>query len=560
MLDVIKEYLVGLGFSTDLGSFNQAKGKLDEMNKSVTSFATTTVKQLSTASAAYASFIVAANVGIAKFISGMAKADLENEKFARKMWMNKEAAVAYKDSLSALGANIEDLYLSPELMQRYQQLRQQAGQMNAPAEYGNQMKQIRDITFEFQRMKLEATAAMRWIAYYLFKYLEKPINNLKKSLKTLNDNITKTMPQWTQKVAQVLSWFVRLGEAAIFGFGKVKDLLDSLSPATKTAGAAIAGFLGLLSMGPIGWLIVGLTTLLLLLDDYKTYQEGGKSLFGDSWEKLDQFMNKLNNNGILKDFQTSLNGISESIGKIFGRAKELGDKVLTFLGFKDFTDFLNQVGIKAFEELENALAGIAGALKTIDGILSGDTDKIKEGLEDIFDSVYDSTITETSDQSMTSAIANALQGNKKESRDKTLDTIFGKISETLFPGLKQIKLITQLIEPVKNLIDSLFPHADGGIFTTPHIGLVAEGGYGETIIPHDPSKRQNALNLLGQTAGILGAPMSNTSNTSTVNYYNFNNTPNYNIYGTEPNATARSIDRNNTSWNVLTRNFRGAVN
>lgn len=45
-------------------------------------------------------------------------------------------------------------------------------------------------------------------------------------------------------------------------------------------------------------------------------------------------------------------------------------------------------------------------------------------------------------------------------------------------------------------------HANGGIFSTPHIGMVAEAGYDEAIIPIDGSP--NAYNLLGQTAQMLG--------------------------------------------------------
>lgn len=553
MLDVIKEYLVGLGFSTDMNSFNQAQKSVDDLGKKINSFASTSTKQFVTAGSAVTSFLVAANVGIAKFVTGIAKADLENEKFARRMWMNKDAAVAYKDSLSALGANLQDLYLSPELLQRYSQLRQQAGQMTAPKEYSQQMKEIRDVVFEFQRMKLEATYAMRWVGYYLFKYLEKPIGNIRKSLKSLNDNITKTMPQWTQKIAQGLSWIVRLGESAVWGITNLVKMINSLSPATKTAGFAIAGFLGLLNMGPIGWMIAGLTSLLLLMDDYKTYQEGGKSLFGDTWKNIDELMNSFKETGVIEKFKDSLDGISKSLGNILEKAEDVAKKIINYLGFKDFADVLNQVVITAFESLETALKGIAGALQTIDGILSGDTSKITSGLSDIFGSIYDSTTTQTSEQNIVGAIGNAISGNKDEAKKQVGKFMISEIVETLFPFVKNIKQFANMFDILKNLI---VPHADGGIFTTPHLGIVAEDGFGETIIPHDPSKRQNALNLLGQTAGILGAPLTSNSSSS-YHYYNFTNSPNYNIYGTEPNATARTISRKEPNYGILLRNLRG---
>ena len=45
-------------------------------------------------------------------------------------------------------------------------------------------------------------------------------------------------------------------------------------------------------------------------------------------------------------------------------------------------------------------------------------------------------------------------------------------------------------------------HATGGIFTTPHVGMVAEAGYAESIIPIDGS--QHAYDLYRQTGQLLG--------------------------------------------------------
>jgi hypothetical protein len=100
-------------------------------------------------------------------------------------------------------------------------------------------------------------------------------------------------------------------------------------------------------------------------------------------------------------------------------------------------------------------------------------------------------------------------------------------------------------------------HGDGGIQTTPHLGWVAEK-YPESIIPLDPSKRQNALKLLSQTAGIMGAPLSGGTY-NTVNNLTVNNSPQYKIYGSEPTATAREISRTN-DYGLLTRNFMGVLN
>ena len=51
-----------------------------------------------------------------------------------------------------------------------------------------------------------------------------------------------------------------------------------------------------------------------------------------------------------------------------------------------------------------------------------------------------------------------------------------------------------------NVAGGAEPHANGGVFTRPHLGLVAEAGYPEVIIPINGS--QNAMNLW-QTAGQM---------------------------------------------------------
>lgn len=276
MLDIIKEYLVGLGFNVDKNSLDQAKNAMGEAEKTVSKFAGASVTQFAVAGIAVTAFVATATIGIAKFLEGLAKTDLESQKLARQLWMSKDNAMAFNNTLKAMGANLQDLYLSPELAQNFIKLRQEAFNLRPPDEYAEQMKFIRSIVFEFQRLKLEATYAMQWIGYYLEKYLQKPLEQFKLGLKNLNDSIVKNMPSWTKQVAQVASWFVRLGLAAIKGGEAIIKLFNSLPESLKIATGAFVGFFALLKMGPIGWIIAGLTAILLLLDDFQTYQEGGE--------------------------------------------------------------------------------------------------------------------------------------------------------------------------------------------------------------------------------------------------------------------------------------------
>lgn len=55
------------------------------------------------------------------------------------------------------------------------------------------------------------------------------------------------------------------------------------------------------------------------------------------------------------------------------------------------------------------------------------------------------------------------------------------------------------------------PHADGGILTEPHIGLVAEAGP-EAVIPLSPGKRARGLELFKQAGEMLGIKQSSDGN------------------------------------------------
>ncbi|WPS86462.1 hypothetical protein SMD22_18390 [Brevibacillus halotolerans] len=306
MINVIKEYLVSLGMSVDKNSFNEASKTIQAAEQGIKSFVGSTVKGFALAGSAAVGTLVSANAGIATFLSGLAKADLENEKFARKMWISKDAAQELNSTLKVMGATIEDLYLSPEMLNDFKQLRSTINEMKPPPEFQNQMKTIRSVQFEFQRLRLESTYALQWIGFYLFKYLEAPILNIRNGMRSFNNSITKSMPKWTKNTAQFLSWIARLGIAFYKGGRDVFKMFSKLGehiPLTlKIIGAALIGLSAILRMGPFGVIFSILTGILLLLDDFYTYLEGGESAFGPFWKKLQSIYKLLKDNGVIKRF------------------------------------------------------------------------------------------------------------------------------------------------------------------------------------------------------------------------------------------------------------------
>lgn len=345
--NVIKSYLISLGMQVDQKTFDQADNAIESLEDGVKSFSNTVVKSFAAAGTAIIGTIATVNVAIAKFLGGLAQTDLENQKFATQMWISHDAAAELNNTLKAMNATIEDLYLSPELLRNFQQLRSTINEMKPPAEFKDQMKFIRSIQFEFQRLRLEGTYALQWIGFYLFKYLEGPIRSIKEGFSNFNDSLVESMPEWTRSIAQVLSWFVRLGHTIIQAGRDIFKLFDRIGDMIptkiKVIGAALLALGIIMKTGPFGIFLTLISAGLLLLEDFYTYLRGGKSAFEPLWRRLQEFYQVLKDTGVIERLQqvflASLDMISRAIYMVgdaliwlFERGKELSAWLYEFFG------------------------------------------------------------------------------------------------------------------------------------------------------------------------------------------------------------------------------------
>ncbi len=581
MLNVIREYLVALGFHVDVPSLNTAQHAMETVEKSVSNFSSSSVKNFAIAGAGVTTFLVAANAGLGKFVSEIGQADLQTQIFARRMWMSVDNARAYQSSMGALGANLQDLYLSPELMQRYLSLRSQALQMQMPDnQYETAMKSARDMTFQFQRLKLEGTYALQWIGFYLMKYVEPVLKASGIDLKSINDTIQKTMPQWTQKIAEVASWVVRLGAA----------MWDARGAIAAIAATLMAPALLSIATNPIFLAIAAFTALLLLIDDYKTYESGGQSAFPKLWKSLDD-------NGVLKNLQKGFDDIKGSLGDVL---ISLGDLANAFaksgalnLGIK----LINSI----FEILAATLESVAGLITEIAGVIhglkTGDWSMLAAGLK---------TFSNGVPKDFMNALNEATSGGKKggttyyDKNGKPISPNDHKIyaPSEMFPA--QLPQIPQALKPIPS------PHYSGNnpVFSA-RIGKASptafhEGYDGTAFLGYDPNaswprkiydlltaylphiasgvkvnkdKTQKGLTLTDFAGKMQDFLSNNQPQISLVNYSPWSSLypsqgatthnatqvslqPVYNIYGArEPNTTAKAINTNETA--LLTRAFRG---
>lgn len=80
-----------------------------------------------------------------------------------------------------------------------------------------------------------------------------------------------------------------------------------------------------------------------------------------------------------------------------------------------------------------------------------------------------------------------------------------ELQKTLDQHPAKIRLVTESVNVGLDVgINALQKHAAGGIFSAPHVAMVAEEAPGEAIIPLSPARRDSAIELLNETAALLG--------------------------------------------------------
>ena len=280
-IDVIKSYLVNIGFSTDLNTYQKSKEVLKNMEDYVTARTSGMARSYALASTSIVGSLAAIGGAIIGTLDKVAQADLGYQKFALRMYMATDAAKQFKIVTDSMGESLQDIAWIPELNQRYKQLMGEARGMETPKDAGSQLRYLRDIRFEFTRLKVEATYGLQWVGYYLFKYLMNPITGARFGMKELNDWIQKKMPEWAEKVAKFLYEIIDLGKTS---WRAITDLTTAFTGLfnqfpgwLKIFSVFAAGILFFVTRGPIGKAIIILGALPLLIDDFYAKIEGRES-------------------------------------------------------------------------------------------------------------------------------------------------------------------------------------------------------------------------------------------------------------------------------------------
>lgn len=237
-------------------------------------------------------------------------------------------------------------------MEKYQKIQKELGMNDDLAKSGNEfMTEYRDLTMMtktgFQVIVMQAGKALIPILRLLNQLIQAGIH---------------AFSQLNPQIKEGLAIGLRFAMLALMfsAMAKSLGLVLKFIPALKT-------FIGLLKLfrlaflaSPIGIILALGAALALLYDDYKTWREGGKSLF--DWSKW-------------------TNGIDTIINKI-----------------KDFLDILNKVKDKTVEFVQKIIKDPAGALKEVATEVQQGVQNAKKAVQNYVNPSDPTKVTPTQDK------------------------------------------------------------------------------------------------------------------------------------------------------------------
>lgn len=324
--EVIKSFLVGLGFDVDESS-------LAKFNKSIIS-ATVKVTALSTA-------IVATAGAIGKAVSGIS-GDFED--------------LGYQFRIIAPAIN-KALVLRNEMLKAYA-----AAGINITEVVRNSVK----LNMSLAKTKFILEAIYKSVGSRFFTLMTKQSDQFRAAIYKNLPKIQNGLEKFVKFVFKALEVVAELGTRVWSILGRVYDffvMLDEKTNGWSTIILAVIAAWKLLNLEflatPLGMIIAGLVAILALFDDFETWKEGGKSLF--DWSSFVPVINSVK--VVLSSLWDVLKGIGETLGALASAFVSLFhlDFKGFFQGLWGAVQALSTAFVALWESIKGLL-GVSGAL------------------------------------------------------------------------------------------------------------------------------------------------------------------------------------------------------
>lgn len=248
MSQTIESYLVSLGFSVKQPELDKFNNAIAEAGKAVEKHTSGIVGDLFKMQFALTSAFLAVGAGVVAMVDKVAMADQSYRLMGLQMFMSKNAAQSMDISLKALGATIDQVAWDPELHERFIQLQhdQRAMMESLGPDFEKNMRQIRDLRFEYSRFTVELQYLGMGVVNDIFTKLGLGSGTLLDKLKQFNDYIIAHMPGISEAISNVLvpalkdAWeilkdFAAIGKEAWVVFQQIVGILNGDSSLDGTA-------------------------------------------------------------------------------------------------------------------------------------------------------------------------------------------------------------------------------------------------------------------------------------------------------------------------------------
>lgn len=336
--ELIKSFLVGLGFEVDSAS-------LSKFNKSIAS-ASVRVAGLATAITGAATAIT---YGISEISEGFEKMGYEYRLIAPAINKTLLLRQALLQAYSAAGVNIYKV-----------------------------IQQSIKLNLSLTKTKFAFQALYQGVAARFFPLLTKQSDMFRQKLYANMPKIQAALERFIKFVFKALEAVTQLGTRAWSILLRVYEFFRKLHDATEGWSTIILGVIAawnLLNLSflatPLGQLLAGLLAILALYDDFKTFQEGGNSFF--NWTNAIPVINAV---------EKALMSVRDQIGLIFDVAFNLVDIFiklfhLDFAGaFEGFKNILHDIfdSFKNIWEIAKNFVGVGGAIGgAVSNLINGTT-------------------------------------------------------------------------------------------------------------------------------------------------------------------------------------------
>lgn len=336
--NVLQEYLVSLGVEVDqksMNTMNQFLGKTQSAMK------------------LFAGAMVVGATALTKFMVSQSKYALELERTAKAEKKAVEAVRAHETALKAMGKTMDEIKKDKTLKGWYDNLVKVNRAMELPNS-DRYMTVIKDITSGWYGLKSTIQYAGYWIHNSILKHLQRPLQRIKKGIEDFQHKLQINMPSWSEKVGRGVEIFTRFLEAAVDAGAAVIKFLGNLPKELYIAGLAFTGLWKAMHGNPIMLILTGLTAILALIDDYKTWERGGMSYFdwGDMTGDL-KGVEKLGNE-IGEKISTGIDSAADIVTNLAGK---MADAITKFNWGPIANSIINGIGsaIKAIGTIGAAL-------------------------------------------------------------------------------------------------------------------------------------------------------------------------------------------------------------